>query len=154
MRDLNLICVGELMIHLWISIDTMIKKTYTKDLRKNTLDGRRLSEKEKIRLCQTVNCRALKTQSFYLLFIVVHVCCLIVVSVLTDVLCLKVKLIYFSFDSEHTENNTFFSQARVVFLCIVHVNFFFLLITSGSRPGNAHLSPFLSKVVRFPFRLR
>lgn len=34
-----------------------------------------------------------KTQSFYLLFIVVS--CLIVVSVLTDVLCLKVKHLFF-----------------------------------------------------------
>lgn len=92
MRDFNLICVGELMIHLWISIDTMIKKTHTRDLRENTHRWQAtVREREDPSVSDDELTR--KTQSFYLLFIVV--CCFIVVSVLTDVLCLKVKHLFF-----------------------------------------------------------
>lgn len=68
------------------------KKTHTKDLRENTHRWQAtVREREDPSVSDDELTR--KTQSFYLLFIVV--CCLIAVSVLTDVLCLKVKHLFF-----------------------------------------------------------
>lgn len=151
MRDFNLICVGELMIHLWISIDTMIKKTpHKRSERKHTPMAGDCQRKRR-----PVCIRRWTDAQNTVILSIVH-CCVLFDCRFRFNRCIMFESKTFIFLLIQNTENKIFSLVKweLSFFVQYTWTFFFLLITSGSRPGNAYLSPFLSKVVRFSFRLR